>query len=272
MIPIPSDSLAQGLYESIAHDFDTVKAEMASRSIDYYHSLINRYVSKEPQEMKLLDIGAGLGYYSNAFGHLGMQVTYLDGDPISVAFAEKYQKSISTFYYGSAEDYLSSSQTTYDVIFCRHFIEHAFLPNHMITFMLSKLKPDGIIVLETDNNDSSEVLMHPDSYVYWRNVYLEDYDVSDLKRLLKLKVTAISKRNTHWWAFNLRNIEQLVINNSGRVLLKKDYYLGDSYLWPNIGDYKNKVYDEMDNMTQNYIEYIGKTGEGGGMLVLFTHK
>jgi 2-polyprenyl-3-methyl-5-hydroxy-6-metoxy-1,4-benzoquinol methylase len=240
LYPIPRNDVLQGLYEDLTHAFNQEKASMARRSVDYYIRLLKRYRLNDPSEWKLLDIGAGLGYYSEAFGKREICVTYNDADQISSNFVLKTHSHIKEFQCLEAEKFLSESKNQFDIVFCRHFIEHTLEPDIFLKLVFDKLKPGGIMILETDNNASRELLDHPEVVKYWGNFYFENYEIDSITKLKKIQVTALGKKNTHWWAFDQKNLEMLLNRSGYKTLFFTDYHLGDRFLWPNIPSYLQK--------------------------------
>ncbi len=256
LYPQPTSAVLQGMYQKLAQSYSVEKARLSDKSVGYYDELIKKYYNKNGPK-QLLDIGAGLGYYSESFAKLNYIVTYCDADNISSGFAIKNHKHINRFVTIDFENYLSTSDDKFDVIFCRHVIEHIFEPEKFIQGLMNLLKEDGILILETDNNNSTELLDHEEVVNYWGNYYLKNFKIDDIAELKKIKVTAVSEKETHWWAFRRANLKMLLENNGYNTLLLKDYRLGDEYLWPNVTPITS-----VDN----------QSNEGAGILIIASRK
>jgi len=256
LYPQPTLDILQGMYQNLAQSYSVEKAQLSDKSVDYYDELIKKY-NKNNDSKHLLDIGAGLGYYSESFAKLNYIVTYCDADKISSEFAIENHKHINRFVTIDFDSYLSTSDDKFDVIFCRHVIEHIFEPDKFIQGLTNLLKEDGILILETDNNDSTELLDHEEVVTYWGNHYLKNFKIGDITELKKLKVTAIGEKQTHWWAFRKANLKMLLEHNGYDTLLLKDYKLGDEYLWPNVTPITS-----VDNQSK----------EGAGILIIASRK
>ncbi|MDZ4794248.1 MAG: class I SAM-dependent methyltransferase [Bacteroidota bacterium] len=272
--PIPESYIMEGMYENIAHAYNKSKAEYSLRSAEYYLRELNKLNGFKRKT--LLDIGCGLGYYSNAFGKLGLDVTVVEPDKVSYEFCEKFQKQINRIIKEPLENYLQSASDKYDIIYCRHVIEHLNKPLETLKDLKNVCHANTIIILETDNNDSTEMLEHPEAKKYWANYYLKNYEIASLDELRKIHVTALGIQNTHYYAYNQKNLARLFNNIGFRVISSTDYHLGNYYLWPNMADYSSsKVFFRLPK----YLLYLGdvmryreriKNIQGAGMLFYAT--
>lgn len=213
LYPQNSDNIKQGLYDGLEKEVNFKQQKLADKSVRFYKKIIKRVISSDC--LTLLDVGAGLGYYSKAFAKEGYAVTYIDGDYESYSFARKHQRGIQNFFCEDILEYLLKNEDKYDVIFCRHVIEHAYEPRELVDLLLSHLTERGIVILETDNNKSSEILLHPDTEMFWSKQYTEEYAVDNIQSIVDMNVTAINRESTHWWAFNASNLKELTESLGG---------------------------------------------------------
>lgn len=280
LYPIPeSKEITQGLYKDIVEvGFNEKQMSRAIKSVEFYNYLINKYTVLKENKIKVLDIGGGLGYYSEAFSRKGYDVTYFEGDRDSYSFASKNHNNIKNFIFGDNLEILLEKDN-FDVIFCRHVIEHIYYPKEFIFQICSLLNKNGILIMETDNNNSEELLTHPLVRNYWADYYLKNYDVKNLNALKKTYVTALSAQNTHWWSFNVENLSQLIGKNM-EIFYSMDYHLGDEFLWDNVQNFK-KIKDYFNRkiiMNPKYwlriYKYIKwkKHNQGAGILILARKK
>ncbi|HXH19953.1 MAG TPA: class I SAM-dependent methyltransferase [Chitinophagales bacterium] len=253
LYPIPESYIMQGMYEDIATAYDNSKAEYSLRSAEFYLREINKLNSIKRKT--LLDIGCGLGYYSNAFGKIGLDVTVVEPDKVSYEFCEKHQKKIKRIIKVPLENYLKNAADTYDIIYCRHVIEHLNTPLETLKDLRNVCHDDTIIILETDNNDSTEMLEHPESKRYWGKYYIKNYHTKSLDEVKHLHVTALGIKNTHYYAYNRNNLSKFFNNIGFQVITCSDYHLGNKFLWPNVPDYSsNKVFFRLPK----YLLYLGE--------------
>lgn len=236
--PIPDEYIIEGMYKN-QDQYDYKKAKYSLNSASFYLNQISTICRKNQQET-LLDIGAGLGYYSNAFANKGISTTSVEPDSISSEFLQKNQNKMIAAKNMPIEVFLGEYiDEKYDIVFCRHVIEH--INDHIGVF--SNLKDvchkNTVLIFETDNNESTELLEHPEVKKYWANYYLKNYNVSSIDEIKANNITALGINNTHYFAFNRYNLQMLFENLGFKTVLSYDYHLGDPYLWPNIPDYTN---------------------------------
>jgi 2-polyprenyl-3-methyl-5-hydroxy-6-metoxy-1,4-benzoquinol methylase len=234
--PIPDSYIMEGMYENIANTYNEEKATYSLRSAQFYLDELNKLDSTFKRKT-VLDIGCGLGYYSNAFGKLGMDVTVVEPDKVSADFCEKHQKHIRKIIRLPLEDYLQNPTEKYDIIYCRHVIEHFNKPLETFENLKNVCHANTLMILETDNNNSSELLEHPEAKMYWVKYYMNNYEVETEEKLRNLHVTALGIQNTHYYAYNQTNLTKLFKTLGFDVVSWRDYHLGNYYLWPNMADY-----------------------------------
>ena len=217
-----------GLYASIAV-YDEKKMQDANRSLKAYKKEINKI---NPRSDELLDLGCGLGYYSKAASNAGYIVSSVEQDKVSIKFAKETLK-LDNIIEKSIEDFILTTELKVDVIFLRHVIEHVPDPQGLIEGISGMLQPGGILVIETDNNAGIELLFRPHSLMFYMQIYKEKYKKVNFLNLLIKRPFAIDYPR-HLFAFNMKNLSELLKINGMRVKKKVHYQTGHSVYWPNL--------------------------------------
>lgn len=93
----------------------------------------------------VLDIGAGLGYFSLAFAERGADVTAVDVDAASLDYLKK--KGLRTQQVDIRSESLPND--LYDIIFAGEVLEHISDPKRFMNQVATRLKPGGIAILTT---------------------------------------------------------------------------------------------------------------------------
>ncbi len=217
-----------GMYASLTN-YDEKKMQNADKSLKAYQKNIQKI---NPQLSSFLDLGCGLGYYSKAAQNAGYQVTSVEQDVVSITFAKNVLK-LNNIVEKSIENFIITTDLKFDIIFLRHVIEHVTKPRELIKGISQILKPGGVLVIETDNNNGIELLFRPLSLVFYMKLYKEKYKkVNFLSLLIKQPFALDSPR--HLFAFNLKNLSTLLISNNMSVIKKVHYQTGHPIYWPNL--------------------------------------
>lgn len=231
--PISETTDGHGMYAGRTHKHDANYERQVAQAVSGYLAKLST-IGKRPYTM--LDLGGGMGYYSRAFAHKGLTVTYLDRDPVSFAFAAKLNEKAGVVTFNeNIEDFARRREQhgRFDLIFFRHVIEHCHHPDRVLEAVLPLCNPAGVMVLETDNNRSIEHLLHPTAGPYWQSLYRDHYGTNSLLQLLRARPLAIDKGQTHYYAFRKSNLRSMLMRTGWDVVDLFDYRLGDPVFWPN---------------------------------------
>lgn len=158
--PKPSPETLRSYYQGfrfqgLLQNYDLVKTETT-------RTWMASHVAPAAQ---LLDFGGGGGFYAKAFEDFGLgQATYIDIDHEACRFA-KHRLKLENVVNGSLDTLSRSPQPAFDLIICRHVIEHLPHPVATIDRLIDLLSPGGTLVLSCPNGTSKEGLLYP---TYWR--------------------------------------------------------------------------------------------------------
>jgi SAM-dependent methyltransferase len=101
-------------------------------------------------DKKILDCGCGQGVALEIFKKLG-------GKPIGTTFGEDLEvcKRNGFEVYAMDQSFLEFPQESFDVIWCRHALEHSLFPLYTLRRFYETLKKDGILYVEVPAPDTS---------------------------------------------------------------------------------------------------------------------
>ncbi|MBK8805326.1 MAG: class I SAM-dependent methyltransferase [Bacteroidales bacterium] len=275
--PVEIKEVNTGMYQRLSKEYDFQKYKWAKESVDVYLKKIQPQVSRNSS---LLDIGGGLGYYSKAFQEKGIKTTLIDLDIVSLEFA-KTKQNIDEVFQGTTLDFLIKyPQRKFDIIFCRHVIEHIENPLLLIQDINMLLKSDGILILETDNSKSHEILLNYGTKKFYHNLYKEKFVNYSLTKLVFNPIFALDPPR-HLHAFDIKNLKIFLINNGFKIKEAQSYSFG-SKLWPNIPNTsfkqllnslktfsKKSIKINTYNFFGGFIRYIlNKYNRGAGIIII----
>ncbi len=101
---------------------------------------------------KILDIGAGLGFFLSALDTLKWEKYALETSNYCINYIEKNFKDINIFQ-GSINNH-TFEYDAFDVVFFYHVFEHLENPLIAIDEIYKLLKKDGLLIIGTPNNSS----------------------------------------------------------------------------------------------------------------------
>ncbi|MBM4033427.1 MAG: class I SAM-dependent methyltransferase [Planctomycetes bacterium] len=117
-------------------------------------------IRNQKSEIRVLEVGCGMGFFLDACDALGLQAEGRDLSARAVAFANRRRVRARA---GTLDD--SYPDASLDAIFAFNLIEHLPHPREFLVLASRKLKPGGAIVLETPIQES--LLHRAASLVRW---------------------------------------------------------------------------------------------------------
>jgi SAM-dependent methyltransferase len=140
------------------HDFihERIREDIYPESPSPLHTQITQQmISKLTQLIELkgkriLDCGCGQGVALELFRELG-------ASPIGTTFGEDYQicKANGFEVYEMDQSFLDFAPSSFDMIWCRHALEHSLFPLFTLRGFYEVLKPGGILYLEMPAPDTA---------------------------------------------------------------------------------------------------------------------
>jgi len=146
--PRPTQAEIQRSYDSGSTYAEWQKSPTADRNVAWKRRL--DLVTALKQEGRLLDVGAGDGYFLDRAKAAGFE-TY--GTELSQAGAEYAQKRGHDLRMGQLND-IDFGDLKFDVITIWHVLEHVPNPGEVLKIIHALLKPDGILALAVPNEEN----------------------------------------------------------------------------------------------------------------------
>ena len=104
---------------------------------------------KDGEDIKILDIGSGLGFFLDVCDEMGL---YSEGCDINEKAVNYANKNKNRTRLGTIDSYYGDS--SFDIIFALNLIEHIPHPKKFIEECRRVLKPGGLLILETPIQES----------------------------------------------------------------------------------------------------------------------
>ena len=127
-----------------------LKNEKDFKIRNWYGETID-YLNKN-YEGKILDIGAGLGFFLSSLNSSKWKKYALETSNDSIDYMKKNFKDINIIQ-GSLDDH-KFEENTFDVVFFYHVFEHLETPLSAIDEIYKLLKKNGLLIIGTPNNSS----------------------------------------------------------------------------------------------------------------------
>jgi len=233
--PLPNDKILKQAYDGLYSNreiFDKIdihKRDITRKAFSGYLSKINK-LNLGPYK-SFLDVGGGLGYYSEAAQYNNLTSTLLDIDKQSIEFAKDKNK-IHNIYNINLDEFVNNIKLKFDIVFFRHVIEHVTDPDSIISNLEKCLNPNGLLIIETPNNNSIELIFRPRILLSTFRNHKKKYPQDSLFKFIRKKIYAV-RPPYHLYSFRISNLEKLMITNGLNPVSSVNYMIGDKTYWPN---------------------------------------
>jgi 2-polyprenyl-3-methyl-5-hydroxy-6-metoxy-1,4-benzoquinol methylase len=155
---------------------------------------IKQVFSTEPNEnVKIIDIGCGIGSVSRRIYDLGFSVTAADYTIEQISFKPDNRYSVVSF---DANGRFPFSDNTFHAVFSGELIEHIFDTSHFLDECKRILKPNGLLILTTPNlaglDDRIKFLFgitprHINPLHPYLKLHIRQFTLKSLKKILAQK-------------------------------------------------------------------------------------
>lgn len=144
------EQLGDRWYDAADHPIALLRAESACRNRWIADEMANAFGSRS---LRVLDVGCGGGFLSNALAKLGHDVTGIDASEESLAVAARHDDERSVEYVVGSALSLSFADATFDVVCAMDFLEHVDQPERVVAEAARVLRPGGSFFFHTFNRN-----------------------------------------------------------------------------------------------------------------------
>ena len=232
--PLPDNQVLKEAYDGLyanREKFDSVDEVKKSITRKAFKGYLRHLKKLGFKGESFLDLGGGLGYYAEAAKHNGFNSALLDLDQKSTTFAHE-KLGIDEVYNMSLVEFLKSEGKKFDVVFFRHVIEHVSDPQSMIVEISKCLNKGGVLILETPNNTSVEIILRPNIFIPTVRRHKRKYPNDSVWKYIGKRIYAL-RSPIHLSSFRNSNLELLLEKNSLKAVSSFNYLIGDTTYWPN---------------------------------------
>lgn len=152
--------LAERWYTATDDPIALLRAESRLRNSWISHRIDSLYQDRPSESLKVLDVGCGAGFLSNALAADSYQVTGVDLSESSLQIARAKDASASVNYIQADAYALPFADASFDVITSTDFLEHVSEPQKVLAEIHRCLEPGGYFFFHTFNkNKLAELLV-----------------------------------------------------------------------------------------------------------------
>jgi 2-polyprenyl-3-methyl-5-hydroxy-6-metoxy-1,4-benzoquinol methylase len=164
--PRPDVSEFETIYPSNYHAFD-----FSEKDFGVVYKIRSRLEAKRllrwckdlPENARILDVGCGDGFHLKLLKKYGDKSWTLEGVDIDKRAVQAAENAGLKVHHGSVEK-IDLPKNAYDLAFMIQTIEHLEKPFEILTAVKNILKPNGKLVIVTDNTDSIDFKFFKSGY------------------------------------------------------------------------------------------------------------
>ncbi len=145
--------LGERWYEAYDDPVALLRAECLVKGQWIEERIRKVHLATEPRSIKILDVGCGAGFLSNALAQKSFSVTGVDLSPESLKVARKYDSTKTVQYLDGDATLLPFESGQFDVVTALDLLEHVENPEAVIKEAGRVLKPGGLFFFHTFNRN-----------------------------------------------------------------------------------------------------------------------
>ncbi|CAN7361449.1 class I SAM-dependent methyltransferase [Phenylobacterium sp. LjRoot219] len=209
-MPTPADTLADR-YRRLDAFLERLRGDIYPELPSGLHTQISQKMFAElcthfpqPPGAKVLDVGCGQGVALELFRDAGLDATGITLGPDAEACRARGLKVLEMDF-----AFLDFADQSFDLVWCRHAIEHSVFPFFTLAELHRILKPGGVLYLEVPAPDTScRHQTNPNHYsVLGKSMWLELIRRVGfpLSRVLDLNFTTPAGPDSYWGFIQQKN-------------------------------------------------------------------
>lgn len=142
-----------------------------------YGEHLSRYSSVVDivKDRVVLDIASGAGYGTNLIAQHAKQVTGVDYSQDAIEYSKKLYKSKNLNFIQADAQALPFEDSSVEVVVSLETIEHLNNPEKFVKEVKRVLKPDGVFIVSTPNDDE---------YIEGNEFHIHEFRLKDLRKLI----------------------------------------------------------------------------------------
>lgn len=212
-----SDS-RKGLINLLYHFF---RKQMLKKKVN----LVSKYVvPRQKDNIRILDIGSGTGYFLNAAKERGYTVTGIEKD----SNARDYAITNFGLNVKDEQSLWAIENELFDVITLWHVLEHIENLNEVVAKINSILKPNGVVIIALPNHDSYDAKKYKDFWAaYDAPRHLWHFTSNTVKKLLgKHQFNIVKQKNMPLDAFYISMLSEKYRGSGSLMQYIKGFTVG----------------------------------------------
>lgn len=160
--PIPSEKKIASLYDK--HYEFKVDKKAEARFVEQSNVILKMIKKYAPMSTTLLDIGAGYGTFVKLAKQNGFSATGVE--PAKNLFKTAKNNKLKVLNTDFEKYFQQNPKAKFDAISLIHVIEHVRDPEKSLRKIISRIKKDGILFIETPNADSHLLNVEGPDYTF----------------------------------------------------------------------------------------------------------
>ncbi len=165
----------------------------------YFRRVLIEECQRDPQGIKVLDVGCGGGLLAEEFARLGCQVTGIDPSEPSLTTAKKHaqQSGLQIAYQLGVGEHIPFADASFDIITCCDVLEHVNDIVPVIKEISRIITEDGIFFYDTINRTFLSWLVYIKIVQEWKMTRFMPPNLHDWKKFIKPQELLRCMRTAH---------------------------------------------------------------------------
>jgi len=185
-----------------------LRTQLGPVRFEYFQRVLIEEHRRDPQGMKVLDVGCGGGLLAEEFALLGCQVTGIDPSESSLNTARKHaqQSGLEIGYQTGVGEQMPFPDASFDIVVCCDVLEHVNDVSRVIQEVARVLRTGGVFFYDTINATFLSWLMTIKIAQQWKITRFLPADLHDWNRFIKPRELQLWMQLSHLQSQEVKGI------------------------------------------------------------------
>lgn len=180
------DRIGEGWWDE-SNPLNILHGSLTPGRLAYFRSIMDAQLAGGPRGRRVLDVGCGGGFLTEAFARMGCRAVGVDPSSVSIQTARRHAAEGGLdieYHVGGGED-LPAQDSQFDLVLCCDVLEHVEDVDRVLAETARVMKPGGLYLFDTVNRTLWSKLLVVRAMQEWSFTRIVDVAIHDWNMFIR---------------------------------------------------------------------------------------